>query len=73
MQDERDSRRQQLMAAIAKRLVPVRGQMTDAEFGALLADMVRTAERFEAIDAKPGAHRPDMSPEDIQRLLDNAP
>lgn len=71
MQYEREDRRHALMATIAARLARVRGQMTDAEFGQLLADVVRTAERFAEIDAKPGGRlTPNVPPDEIRRLLD---
>ena len=57
------------MTAMTARLSRVRGNMTDAEFGQLLANMSRTAERFAEIDAKPGALGPDMPPDEIYRLL----
>lgn len=69
MQDPMKDSRQKLRAALAARLERVRGAMTDAEFGQLLADMVIVAERFAEIDAKPGAHRADMPPDEIRRLL----
>ena len=58
LKDSMDETRRQLMAALAGRLTPVRGNLTDAQFGQLLADMLRTVERFAEIDAKPGAHGP---------------
>jgi len=61
------------MAALAARLTCVRGNMTDAEFGQLLADMVTVAERFGEIEAKPAAYNADMSPEDTRRALDIPP
>jgi hypothetical protein len=73
MQDERDLQRQKVIAAIAARLERVRGTMTDAEFGQLLARMARTAERFAEIDAKPGWIAPAMADDEIQRLLDIPP
>ena len=72
MQD-RIAERRQLMAALAARLTRVRRNMTEAEFGQLLADMVKVTERFAEIDAKPGSLGPDMSLEDIRRLLDLPP
>lgn len=65
-----DEARRQLMVALAARLTCVRGNLTDTQFGQLLADMVRTVERFAEIDAKPGAHGPAMPPEEIRGLLD---
>lgn len=59
MQDQRDDR--QPMTTMAARLARVRGQMTDEEFGRLLADIGRTAERFTEIDAAPGATLPAES------------
>jgi hypothetical protein len=41
-----------LRAALAARLECVRGGLTDAEFAHLLDDVVRTAERFEQIEAR---------------------
>ena len=71
MGDKQDERRGQLMVTIAARLAKVRGQMTDAEFGRLLAEVVRTAERFAEIDAKPvGRLTPTVPPDEIRRLLD---
>jgi hypothetical protein len=49
------------MVALAARLSRVRGSMTDAEFGELLADMVTMADRFTEIDAKPGARDPETA------------
>ena len=72
MQDPIAERRQ-LMAALAARLTPVRGNMTDTEFGQLLADMVNVAGRGAEIDAKPGSLSPDMAPDEIRRLLDLLP
>lgn len=73
MHDPKDERRHAIMAAMTARLSRVRGAMTDAEFGQLLADMVKMAERFAEIDAKPGASSADMPPEKIRRLLDINP
>jgi hypothetical protein len=70
VQDLTVERHRKMMAALAARLSPVRGSMTDAEFGQLLADMVTMADRFAEIDAKPGAHRPAMPQDEIRRLLD---
>jgi hypothetical protein len=41
-----------MTAAMAVELSRLRGAMTDAEFGPLLADVVKMAERFAEIDAK---------------------
>ena len=71
--DDHDQRRQQLYATMAARLQRVRGSLTDAQFGQLLADMVRTAERFVEIEAKPASLRPDMPPAEIRRLIDSKP
>ena len=69
----KDEHRRAMVAAMAARLSRVRGAMTDAEFGQLLADVVKVAERFVEIDAKPGASRANMPPEEIRRLLDITP
>lgn len=69
MQDDRDDRHRELMATMAARLSRVRGQMTDAEFGQLLADVVRTAKRFAELDAKPDAAIIPTDPKEIRRLL----
>jgi hypothetical protein len=50
--DLRDVRRRDLAAEITVRLSRVRGVMTDAEFARLVADVVRTAERFAEIDGR---------------------
>ncbi len=71
--DDHDQRRQWLYAIMAARLQRVRGGLTDAQFAQLLADMVRTAERFAEIEAKPGRLRPDVSPDAIRPLIDLAP
>ena len=42
----------ELRAALAARLERVRGSMTDDEFGQLVADITRTAQRFEEIEAR---------------------
>lgn len=68
-----ESRRKALLEALAERFAPVRGQMTDAEFATMLARMVRTAERFAEIDARPEGHVPDMSPDEIRRGLNPDP
>ena len=68
-----DERRRATMAAMAARMTRVRGNMTDAEFGQLLMDMVKVAERFGEIDAQPGAMRAAMPREEIRRLLDIPP
>ena len=68
-----DERRRELMAALTERLAKVRGGMTDAEFARLLADMVRTIERFAAIDARPTALLPDMHPDKTRLLIDLGP
>ena len=68
--DDHDQRRQRLYATMAARLERVRGGLTDAQFAQLLAEMVRTAERFAEIEAKPGRLRPDMSPDEIRRLIE---
>jgi hypothetical protein len=54
-------RHRKMMVALAARLSRVRGSMTDAEFGELLADMVTMADRFTEIDAKPGARDPETA------------
>jgi len=71
--DEIDERRRGMMAAIAARLARVRGNMTDAEVGQLLADMVKVAERFGEIDARPGAMCAAMSQEEILCLFSITP
>ena len=43
---------EQLRAAFAARVERVRGNLSDAEFAQLVADMVRTAQRLEEIDAR---------------------
>ena len=73
MQDFRQDRRHALLTELAARLNRVRGNMTDAEFAQLLADMVRTAERFAEIDATPGALLPDLPPDEIARLVNLGP
>ena len=67
--DPMNERRRRILSALAARLSRVRGNMTDAEFGQLLADMVEMAERFAEIDAKPNASAPAMPPDEIARLL----
>ena len=47
-----NSRSEQLRAAFSARLERVRGNMSDADFAQLVADMVSTAQRFEEIDAR---------------------
>ena len=57
----------ELKAALAARLERVRGNMTDDEFGQLVADITRTAARFEEIEARepsrptPGPHAPPLT------------
>ncbi|HUQ83672.1 MAG TPA: hypothetical protein VM076_21145 [Gemmatimonadaceae bacterium] len=41
-----------LKAALSARLDRVRGNMSDAEFAALVDDVARTATRFEEIEAR---------------------
>ena len=53
LDDGKNERHQQLLAAIAARLDRVRGGMTDAEFAQLVGDVARTAARFSQIDAGP--------------------
>ena len=54
----REERRHDLRTELVARLQRVRGEMTDAEFDALVRDVERTAERFSEIDrAWPGANR----------------
>jgi len=45
-------RSEQLRDAFSARLEGVRGNMTDSEFTNLVADMVRTAQRLEEIEAR---------------------
>ena len=54
----REERRRELRAELVARLERVRGQMTDAEFKALVRDVERTAMRFKEIDA--GLHIPRL-------------
>ena len=53
MREPRNDRRRELRAELVDRLGRVRGQMTDAEFEDLVADVERTAARFAEIDARP--------------------
>ena len=62
MRERRDDRRRELRAELVDRLSRVRGQMTDAEFEGLVADVERTAERFAEIDARPYRVWPDAPP-----------
>jgi len=43
-----------MVRIITARLARVRGNLTDAEFGRLLAKVLRTAERFAEIDRQYG-------------------
>jgi hypothetical protein len=43
---------EQLRAALAARLERVRGSMSDSDFEELIRDVIRTAQRFEEIDAR---------------------
>jgi len=54
MRDERDILHETMLTAVTARIATVRGDMTDAEFGQLIADMVRTAQRFAEIDKRLG-------------------
>lgn len=49
---------EELRAALAARLERVRGNMTDDEFGQLVADITRTAQRFEEIEARERSRKP---------------
>jgi hypothetical protein len=51
-----DDRSRQIRQELTARLAPFRGHMTDAEFGKLVTDVGRTAERFTALDADPARH-----------------
>jgi hypothetical protein len=66
MSTDRDARRRELAADFTERLTRFRGQMTELEFDQLVADMVRTTERFAEIDARPLTSDPRQSD-----LLDN--
>ena len=59
-----ETRRRDLFAEFTTRLTRFRGRLTDAEFEQLIADMVRTAERFTEIDERPlrPAQRDEMRP-----------
>ena len=57
----REEHRRELRAELVARLSRVRGQMTDAEFDALVSDVERTAARFAEIDARP--YRPGLTPD----------
>ena len=58
MANDLEARRAELKATIESRLAKVRGALTDAQFDQLIADVVRTAERFAEIEKKPGAKTP---------------
>jgi hypothetical protein len=46
-------RLEQFTATVTARLARVRGNMTEAEFQALIADVVRTAQKFGEVTAPP--------------------
>jgi hypothetical protein len=54
MTDAADDRRRARRVEIEARLRRVRGAMTDAEFERLVSAVVRTAERFDDINAGTG-------------------
>jgi hypothetical protein len=56
--------------SVRARLTRVRGALTDEEFERLIADVVRTAERFVAIERSLGTSTPDPLTELKQRLAD---
>ena len=57
-------------AGVRARLARVRGALTDEEFERLVADVVRTAERFVAIERGLGASAPAHLTEPRRRLVD---
>lgn len=63
----------QLKAALSARLERVRGSMTDDEFGQLVADITRTAQRFEEIEARERSRRPPPRPAVQPSLKDPDP
>ena len=54
MQEELEIPHAKMLTAMAARIAPVRGDMTDAEFAQLIADMVNMAQRFAEIDKRLG-------------------
>jgi hypothetical protein len=50
MSADLESRRAEFQTTIRARLERVRGSMTDGDFERLIADVVRTAEQFAAIE-----------------------
>ncbi|HUQ79678.1 MAG TPA: hypothetical protein VM076_01000 [Gemmatimonadaceae bacterium] len=52
MNDSVSDHTKRLRAALAARLERVRGNMSDADFTRLVADITRTAQRFEEIEAR---------------------
>ncbi len=58
MIDAREPRREQLRTELTARLERLRGRMTDAAFGELMAAVDRTAESLAELDAGPGVVAP---------------
>jgi hypothetical protein len=71
MQDRTDDQRRRALASVvATRLERVRGGMTDAEFGQLIADMVRVYERFAEIEmGRDALANLPTDPDEIRRVL----
>ena len=68
---ERHARRLRLARELAERVSMVRGDLSDAEFTQLVADMVGTAQRFARIDASHGEfHRESWPLLEDDRLPD---
>lgn len=55
---------------VRARLTRVRGALTDEQFEKLIADVVRTAERFVAIERSLGASSPPHLPGSGQHAVD---
>lgn len=67
-------RRKELRADVVARLQRVRGEMTDAEFDALVDDVERTADRFAEIDAGwPTPSRESRVRDESVRRADDGP
>ena len=56
--------------SVRARLTRVRGALTDEQFETLIVDVVRTAERFVAIERSAGASSPAYLADSSQRSID---